>query len=154
MVKPRGVKEAMQTVERREVMSKEFNALVANKMWTLVLPNKSQNIVENNWVFHIKKRFDGSMERLNAMLVAKEFHQRPEIDFKETFSLVVKPSTIWIVHSFTVFNGWKMNQFNVNNAFLKGYLIEEVLMVQLSGFVDQDKKNHVYKLQRAIYSLK
>lgn len=135
-------------------MSKKFNALFANKTWTLVPLNKSQIIVENNWVFRIKRRFDGSVERLKSRLVAKEFHQRPKIYFKDTFSPDVKSSTIQTILSLDVSNGWKMNQVHVNNTFLQGYLTEEVFMVQQSGFVDQDKKNHVCKLQRAIYGLK
>lgn len=44
MVEPRTAKKALETAELREAITKEFNALIANKTWVLVLPAKSQNI--------------------------------------------------------------------------------------------------------------
>ena len=37
----------------------------------------------------------------------------------------------------------ELNQFNVNNAFLNGYLQDNVFMTQPEGFVDQEKPQHV-----------
>lgn len=79
---------------------------------------------------------DGSVDMFKARLVAKGFHQRPGIDFFETFSLVVKPTTIRIL-------------LDVNNAFLQGTLTEEVFMQQ-----PPEKPTHVCRLRKAIYGLK
>lgn len=51
------------------------------------------------WVFRIKRRADGTIERYKARLVAKGFHRRYGIDYTETFSLVFKPATIRLVLS-------------------------------------------------------
>lgn len=144
----------MQSVEWRDVMSTEFNALIANNTWSLVPPNKAHYIVGNKWVFWIKNKPDGSVERFKTRLVAKGFHQWPGINFKDTFRSVLKPSTIHIILLIDISNGWKLNQLDNNNTFLQGHLIEEVFVKQPSGFIDQDKKNYVCKLQRAIYGLK
>ena len=74
--------------------------MLQNQTWELVPPSSDQNLVGLKWVFRIKKRPDGSIERYKAHLVAKGYHQRPGIDFTETFSPVVKPLTIRLIFSY------------------------------------------------------
>lgn len=57
-----------------EAMTKEHNALLANQTWVIVPPSTDQNVVGCKWVFKIKRRADGSIERYKARLVAKGFH--------------------------------------------------------------------------------
>lgn len=66
---------------------------------------------------------------------------------------MVKHSTIRIVIALAVHNRWSIRQLNVQNAFLHGFLSEEVYMRQSQGFIDP-YPNHVCKLQRSLYGLK
>ncbi|VVA36588.1 PREDICTED: Retrovirus-related Pol poly from [Prunus dulcis] len=75
-------------------MSAEFTALICNGTWELVPPNPHHNLIGCKWVFHIKCHPDGAIDRYKALLVAKGFYQRLDIDFFDTFSPVVKPTTI------------------------------------------------------------
>ncbi|KAE8733511.1 Nucleotide-sugar transporter family protein isoform 1 [Hibiscus syriacus] len=89
-----------------------------------------------------------------ARLVTKGFHQRLGVDYHETFSTVVKPTTVRVVLSLVVSQGWVLRQLDVNNVFLQGTLTEDVFMTQPQGFVDADHPHHVCKLRKAIYGFK
>jgi hypothetical protein len=71
-------------------MHEEIQALSANRTWTLVPFHPFMNVVGRRWVYKIKRRSDGSIERYKAHLVARGFTQQEGIDYSETFSLVIK----------------------------------------------------------------
>ena len=68
-------------------------------------------------MFKLKLNPNGCAKRYKARLVAKGFHQTPGIDFKDTFSLLVKDATIRLVLIVVVSKNW-----DINNAFLNGTL--------------------------------
>lgn len=151
---PTKVRDALATPQWRAAMNSEYTALIRNRTWTLVPFSQSLNVIGNKWIFKIKKNPDGSVQRYKVRLVAKGFHQNPGIDYFETFSPVVKASTVRIILSIVVHRGWKLRQLDFNNAFLNGSLDENVYMVQPPGYVDKQYPTHVCKLNRAIYGLK
>ncbi|CAH9123451.1 unnamed protein product, partial [Cuscuta epithymum] len=151
---PRTVKEALSDPNWRHAMSDEFNALIKNGTWTLVPRTGRENIIGCKWVFRTKRLPNGNIDRYKARLVAKGFHQRPGVDYTETFSPVIKPTTIRLVLSLAVSRGWLLRQIDVNNAFLQGNLYDEVFMLQPPGFVDPNKPTHLCRLHKALYGLK
>lgn len=151
---PGSVSEAKKFKEWRAAMDDELNSLIKLGTWDLVVPPKDANLVGCKWVFRVKENADGSIARYKARLVAKGFHQRPGVDYLETFSPVVKPTTIRLVLGIAVTNKWTVTQYDVSNAFLHGTLDEDVYMVQPPGFVDSSKPNYVCKLHRSLYGLK
>jgi transposase InsO family protein len=135
-------------------MSAEFTALIDNKTWSLCPRPPNQHVIHNKWVYKIKRRADGSVERFKARLVAKGFEQQAGIDYTETFSPVIKPATIRLLLALAVNFNWPIRQLDISNAFLHGSLTEEVYMEQPSGFVDKSHPELVCKLHKAIYGLK
>ena len=64
------------------------------------------HIVHNKWIFKTKLKADGSLDKFKARLVAKGFQQHAGVDFSDTFSLVVKASTIRIICILVVAYNW------------------------------------------------
>jgi hypothetical protein len=60
----------------KEAMDAEFSALQRNSTWRLVPPRRGLNIIDSRWVFKVKRRPDGTVDRYKARLVAKGFKQR------------------------------------------------------------------------------
>lgn len=131
-----------------------YDALMRNKTWELVPALDQMKIVGNKWVFKVKQRADGSIERFKARLVAKGYHQTPGLDFNETFSHVIKTATIRIILSIAVMKNWGIMQVDVNNTFLNSELLEDVFIEQPEGFVNAKKSSYVCKLKKALYGLK
>ncbi|KAJ9554025.1 hypothetical protein OSB04_018070 [Centaurea solstitialis] len=151
---PRSFKTAVKHPLWVTAMKKEMEALRRNQTWTLVPRPPHHNVVGSKWLYHTKYRADGSVERYKARLVAQGFSQIPGLDFSQTFSPVVKASTVRVVLSLAVINQWKLHQLDVNNAFLNGNLNELVFMEQPPGFLDASRPDHVCRLNKALYGLK
>jgi hypothetical protein len=135
-------------------MHAEFNALIKNSTWTLVPSSVAKNVVGRKWVFKLKRKASGSIDRHKARLVAKGFHQHVGIDYGETSSPVVKLTTICTVLSHAYSVGWSIKQINIQNAFLHGLLSKDVYMEQPPGFIHPSYLHHICKLKKALYGLK
>ncbi|GJV38995.1 retrotransposon protein, putative, ty1-copia subclass [Tanacetum coccineum] len=97
--------------------------------------------VANNsleWLQAIKEEYDALMKNGMWSLVpcASNTNVVDGIDFHETFSLVVKSTTIQAILSLAVTNNWTLRLLDIQNAFLYGNLKEQVYMKQPSGFID------------------
>lgn len=138
----------------KATMDSEYSALMKNETWHLVPYQNNMNLIDAKWVFKVKYRDDGSIDRYKARLIAKGFKQRYGLDYTDTFSPVIKKTTIRLVLSLAVMNNWCLRQIDVQNAFLHGNLNEEVYMKQPPGYIDQEFPKHVCKLDKAIYGLK
>ena len=122
------VVEALQNGRWKEAMVDEYTDLLKNKTQSLVELPPDKKIIGCRWVFKVKENSDGSISRYKARLVAKGFNQRPGLDFDETLSPVVKPTTIKLVITIALSHGQFLRQLDVNNAFFNGELKEEVYM--------------------------
>lgn len=91
-----------------------------------MLPNKKS--ISYKWLFKIKIKADGSIERYKARLVAKGSIQKHGNDFHETFSSVFYMVTIRTIISLTASKIWKFFQLHITNAFLHGDLNEKICM--------------------------
>jgi hypothetical protein len=115
-------------MQGKQAMDDEYSALMRNSTWRLVPADQAHNLIDCKWVYKVKKKTDGFVDRYKACLVAKGFKQRYGIDYENTFSPVVKPATIHLVLSIALSKNWCLRQLDVQNAFLYGVLEEDVYM--------------------------
>lgn len=90
------VRQALQDVRWKKAMEEEFVALVRNGTWEL-MPHNGHAPVGCKWVYRVKGKIDGMVDRFKARLEAKGFLPELRRDYFEMFSLVIKPVTILVI---------------------------------------------------------
>ncbi|KAB2598442.1 hypothetical protein D8674_001362 [Pyrus ussuriensis x Pyrus communis] len=151
---PRNFKAASLKPEWQLAMQEEFNALKTQGTWILVPPPSHRSVIGSKWVYKVKKNPDGSISRFKARLVAQGYSQEHGLDYSETFSPVVRHTTVRLILALAAQFSWQLRQLDIKNAFLHGDLEDEVYMKQPQGFVDATCPNHVCKLVKSLYGLK
>ncbi|RVW65328.1 Retrovirus-related Pol polyprotein from transposon RE2 [Vitis vinifera] len=125
---PTTVSEALTNEKWKQAMNVEMEALEKNKTWELVKLPVGNKPVGCKWVYTVKYKADGSIERYKARLVAKGYTQTYGIDYQETFASVAKMNTVRVLLSLAANYNWDLQQFDVKNAFLHGELEKEIYM--------------------------
>lgn len=133
-------------------MQNEMASHQENGTWILVLRPQHEKVLDNRWLFKIKRNPDGSAARYNARLVARGFRQEQGIDYEDTFALVCRYESIRILLTIAASKEYKIVHVDVKAAFLYGTLKETVFMEQPEGFIESE--GLVCKLQKSLYGLK
>ena len=133
-------------------MNDELTALAKTQTWELTPLPDGKNLIGCKWVYKVKTHSDGSLERYKARLVAQGFSQEYGIDYEETFAPVAKMTTVRTLIYVAAVHQLSLYQLDVKNAFLNGYLSEEVYMRPPIGL--SPPSGLVCRLRRALYGLK
>nr|XP_009787490.1 PREDICTED: uncharacterized protein LOC104235430 [Nicotiana sylvestris] len=131
IVEPRSFSKASQDPKWIDAMQAEIAALEENNTWSVVdlLPGKT--LIGCKWVFKVKYKSTGEVERYKARLVAKGYSHQEGLDYTKKISPVVK-------------------MMDVHNVFLQGDLLEEVYMTVPDGFSSQREFSKKSKKQGTI----
>ena len=123
---PSTIQEALRDENWRKAINEKMQALGKNETWDIVELPKGKKTVGCKWVFTIKYKADGTIERHKARLVAKGFTQTYGIDYQEIFAQVEKMNTIRIILSLATNLDWSLQQFDVKNVFLYDIVIQRI----------------------------
>nr|KYP51592.1 Copia protein [Cajanus cajan] len=137
----------------QEAMKSELDALEANNTWSITTLPPGKQAIGCRWVYQIKCKSDGSLERYKARLVAKGYTQLEGIDYHDTFSPTPKMVTVRCLLTLAVAQHWSLHQLDVHNAFLPGDLFEEIYMSLPPGLQRQGE-NLICRLNKSLYGLK
>ncbi|VVA37824.1 PREDICTED: Retrovirus-related Pol poly from transposon, partial [Prunus dulcis] len=125
---PCRTKEAVSNPHWQEAMQSELAALESNQTWSLTSLPPGKQPIGCKWVYKIKHRSDGTIERYKARLVAKGYTQTEGLDYHDTFSPTAKMVSVRCVLALAAAHHWSLHQLDVHNAFLHGDLHEEIYM--------------------------
>lgn len=140
--------------EWQAAMQCEYDSLISNNVWKLVDRPSNENVIKCKWVYKKKYDANGNFDKYKARLVARGFTQVEGLDYNDTFSPVVRHSTIRILFSLANELNLNIDHIDVTTAFLNGDLQETIFMEQPPGFSDNEFKNKVCLLLKGIYGLK
>ncbi|CAM8975392.1 unnamed protein product [Rhodiola kirilowii] len=133
-------------------MAEELAAFERTGTWEVVPLPSHVCPITCKWIYTVKTRSDGSLERYKARLVARGFQQEYGRDYDETFAPVAHMTTIRTLLAVASVREWSISQLDVKNAFLNGELREEVYMRPPLGYSISD--GMVLRLRRSLYGLK
>jgi len=157
-IEPMTYEEATNSTEAVQwagAIQNEFKAYEENNTWKLVKRTPEMRLIDSKWVFRVKKDADGKSHRFKARLCARGFLQQEGIDFKETFSPVVRYDSLRVLLAIIAAKNLEVMQFDVQTAFLYGELEETIFMEIPEGLkVKEDPRNVACKLERSLYGLK
>lgn len=103
-------------------MAEELDALQRSRTWDLVPLPEGKSVIGCRWVYKVKTRSDGTLERYKARLVAKGYAQEYGVDYEETFAPVAKMTSVRTLLAVAAVYRWPLFQLDVKNAFLHGDL--------------------------------
>ena len=154
---PKIVKAALECPAKEKwkvALEDEMESMKVNQVWSLVDLPSARKAIGNKWILKIKRKADSSIDRYKARLVAKGYTQQEGLDYEETFSPVVKFTSIRLIIAIVAYLDLELHQMDVKTAFLNGELEEEIYMEQPIGFIVKGQDQKVCKLHRSIYGLK
>jgi hypothetical protein len=106
---PASYRNAILHPEWQHTMAEEIATLEGTGTWDLVPCPPRVRPITCKWVYKVKTRSDGSLERYKAHLVARGFQQEHGRDYDETFALVAHMTTIRTLLTVAFVRGWSIS---------------------------------------------
>ena len=152
---PTTYQEAMESEDNEhweEAIARELRSLEQHQIAEVVPRPVGKPVLPVKYVFKVKGKKDGTIEKYKARVVTKGFRQAYGVNYRETFAPVARITTIRAVIETCVEDEWPIHQADIKTAFLNGELEEEVYIEAPEG--TDTPEGHVWRLKRALYGLK
>ncbi|CAI7878628.1 unnamed protein product [Closterium sp. NIES-53] len=138
----------------REAMGRELKALEERNTWKIVPISVARNktILTGKWVFRVKTKADGTIEKFKARWVVHGFDQEHRRDFTETFAPVSRHTSLRILLAIAAMKKKKLRQIDVANTFLYAPVDAEIFVELPHG--SNGEPNQVCQLLKSLYGIK
>ncbi|CAI7861604.1 unnamed protein product, partial [Closterium sp. NIES-54] len=135
-------------------MDKELKALEERNTWKIVPIDVAQNktILTGKWVFRVKTKADGTIDKFKARWVVRGFDQEHGRDYTETFAPVSRHTSLRILIAVAAMKKKKLRQIDVANAFLYAHVDAEIFVELPHG--SHGEPNRVCQLLKSLYGIK
>ena len=139
----------------KDAMDCKIGSLEHAGTWATVPCPPGKNIVRCKWVFRLKRKADGSVDKYKAHLVVRGFTQIYGVDYYDTYSPVVQLASFCLILAIATCNDWDIEAFDLNSAYLNGELDadEEIYMQELPGY-ETGGVGAAKRLLKVLYGLK
>ncbi|KAH9134879.1 hypothetical protein AeRB84_019465 [Aphanomyces euteiches] len=138
---PRNYEEAMTSKEWehwKAAIEMELASIKSNGTWKYVKPPQDRKTLKTTWVFRVKEKCDGSIERFKARLVVKGFLQVKGLDYDEVFAPVMRLESLRTLLAIGNALDLPIDQMDIDTAFLNGTLEEEIYLDLPEGLQMKD----------------
>jgi len=140
--------------EYMTAMKLEIQTLKSQNTWVTVDRPRNKSVLKGTWAFKLKRLPDGTAYRHKARFCARGDMQIEGVDFFETYAPVVHWSTIRLLLSTVLTEGWTTRQVDYTNAFAQAELKEDVYVECPRLFGPASGTDKVLHLQKSFYGLR
>lgn len=120
---PQTYKEAISSPEAplwKEAINNEVESILQNNTWKLVNLPLGNKPIEYKWIFKKKLKYDGTINKYNARLVAKGYRQKEGLDFFDNYSPVTIIISIQMLIAIAAVYNMEIYQMDGKTTFLNG----------------------------------
>ena len=158
-IEPKTLAEALRRPDGDKYLASavdEVKAHLENGTWSLVRLPRGKRAIGSRWVFKIKRKADGSIDKYKGRIVAKGYAQREGIDYTETFAPTARFGALRTVLALAAMEDWELESVDISTAFLNGDIDAEVYMQKPEGveFPGFEGSEWVLQLLKGLYGIK
>jgi hypothetical protein len=110
--------------EYKYEMKIEIAGLIKQRNWKTIESYPSQNLIKSTWAFKYRRLPDGTALKFKARFCVRGDLQEEGVDYVETYAPVYAWSTVHMLLTMVLQEGWDTKQIDYTNAFAQAELDE------------------------------
>ena len=136
LIEPKNVNKAINNPIWKKSMDKDLNAEIDKNTWEMVIPPEGVNIIGSKWTYCLKKNDKNTVIHPKSHLVAQGFTQTFGIDYDETYTPVVRMTSLQTICTIAACNNWPIHQMDIDVTYLNATLENPIYMQKPPGYYE------------------
>jgi hypothetical protein len=137
-----------------DAMKSEIASLIQQHTSTPIPRAEASRVINIRWVFKLKRLPDGTPLKFKARLCVRGDLQTEGEDYFKTYAPVVQWSTIHLLLTLILQEGWAKKHIDYTNAFTQAEIHDETIIEPPKLFGSRNGKDRVLRLLKSLYGLK